>query len=82
MTGFSSAPIPLISMRTTSPGVRKRRGSRRYPTPAGVPVVMGNAVDDLKRLGWPVTLDNNAGGVAAAIEQFALAGGCHQSRRP
>ena len=49
---------------------------------AGVPVVMGNAVDDLKRLGWPVTLDNNAGGVAAAIEQFALAGGCHQSRRP
>ena len=26
---------------------------------AGVPVVMGNAVDELKGLGWPVTLDND-----------------------
>jgi Cof subfamily protein (haloacid dehalogenase superfamily) len=39
---------------------------------AGVPVVMGNAVEALKGLGWPVTLDNDHGGVAAAIEQFAL----------
>jgi hypothetical protein len=39
---------------------------------AGVPVVMGNAVDGLKRLGWPVTLGNDEAGVAAAIEQFAL----------
>jgi Cof subfamily protein (haloacid dehalogenase superfamily) len=40
---------------------------------AGLPVVMGNAVDELKRFGWPVTLTNNAGGVAAAIARFALA---------
>jgi hydroxymethylpyrimidine pyrophosphatase-like HAD family hydrolase len=46
---------------------------------AGVPVVMGNAVEALKGLGWPVTLDNDHGGVAAAIEQFALSGVCHQS---
>ena len=39
---------------------------------AGVPVVMGNAVGALKGLGWPVTLDNDHGGVAAAIEAFAL----------
>jgi Cof subfamily protein (haloacid dehalogenase superfamily) len=46
---------------------------------AGLPVVMDNAVEPLKRLGWPVTLDNDHGGVAAAIERFALPGGCHQS---
>jgi Cof subfamily protein (haloacid dehalogenase superfamily) len=39
---------------------------------AGVPVVMANAVDDLKRFGWPVTLGNDEGGVAAAIRRFAL----------
>jgi hypothetical protein len=39
---------------------------------AGLPVVMGNAVEPLKQLGWPVTLDNDHGGVAAAIERFAL----------
>ena len=32
---------------------------------AGLPVVMGNAVEPLKQLGWPVTLDNDHGGVAA-----------------
>ena len=31
---------------------------------AGLPVVMGNAVEPLKQLGWPVTLDNDHGGVA------------------
>ncbi len=46
---------------------------------AGVRVVMGNAVEPLKRLGWPVTLDNDHGGVAAAIEEFALSEACHQS---
>jgi Cof subfamily protein (haloacid dehalogenase superfamily) len=46
---------------------------------AGVPVVMGNAVDELKGLGWPVTLDNDQGGVAAAIDQFVFGGRCHQS---
>lgn len=45
---------------------------------AGLPVVMGNAVEPLKQLGWPVTLDNDNGGVAAAIERFALPGFCHQ----
>jgi Cof subfamily protein (haloacid dehalogenase superfamily) len=45
---------------------------------AGVPVVMGNAVDALKEFGWPVTLDNDHGGVALAIQQFALPGACHQ----
>jgi len=47
---------------------------------AGVPVVMGNAVEELKGLGWPVTLDNDHGGVAAAIERFAFDGRCHQTR--
>ena len=41
---------------------------------AGVPVVMANAVEPLKQLGWPVTLDNDRGGVAAAIERFAVPG--------
>ncbi len=39
---------------------------------AGTAVVMGNAVAELKALGWPVTLDNDSGGVAAAIDRFAL----------
>ena len=39
---------------------------------AGVAVVMGNAVPELKTLGWPVTLDNDAAGVAAAIDRYAL----------
>ncbi len=41
---------------------------------AGVPVVMGNAVDGLKQLGWPITLTNDEDGVAAAIERYALGG--------
>ena len=40
---------------------------------AGVPVVMGNAVPELKQLGWPMTSDNDSGGVAAAIHRYALA---------
>jgi Cof subfamily protein (haloacid dehalogenase superfamily) len=39
---------------------------------AGTPVVMGNAVDALKRLGWPVTLGNDDGGVATAIDRYAF----------
>ena len=39
---------------------------------AGLPVVMGNSVPELKSLGWPETLSNDQGGVAAAIEQYAL----------
>lgn len=39
---------------------------------AGFPVVMGNSVDELKSLGWPVTLSNDDCGVAAAIWKYAL----------
>ena len=39
---------------------------------AGVPVVMANAVDELKTRGWHVTASNTACGVAAALETFVL----------
>ena len=39
---------------------------------AGVPVVMGNAVEELKTFGWRETASNDEGGVATAIEQYAL----------
>lgn len=42
---------------------------------AGVPVVMGNAVEALKQLGWPVVPTNDEGGVADAIRRFALRDG-------
>ena len=38
---------------------------------AGLPVVMGNSVPQLKSLGWRETLSNEQGGVAAAIEMYA-----------
>jgi len=38
---------------------------------AGLPVVMGNSVPQLKNLGWRETLSNDQGGVAAAIEMYA-----------
>lgn len=41
---------------------------------ASVPVVMGNSVAELKQNGWHVTLTNDQGGVAAAIQKFALSG--------
>jgi Cof subfamily protein (haloacid dehalogenase superfamily) len=41
---------------------------------AGLPIVMGNSVPELKSLGWHETLTNDQGGVAAAIETFALGG--------
>ena len=37
---------------------------------AGAPFIMGNACEDLKSRGWPVTLSNDQNGVAAAIEQM------------
>ncbi len=40
---------------------------------AGIPVIMGNASEDLKQNGWRVTLGNDQSGVAAAVEQV-LAG--------
>ena len=39
---------------------------------AGIPVVMGNSVPELKMQGWHVTGSNDEDGVAAAIRQFAL----------
>jgi Cof subfamily protein (haloacid dehalogenase superfamily) len=39
---------------------------------AGLPVVMGNSVPELKAMGWLETLSNDQGGVAAAIETYAL----------
>jgi len=39
---------------------------------AGIPVVMGNSVPELKAYGWHETRSNDEGGVAAAIEHFAL----------
>ncbi len=39
---------------------------------AGVPFVMGNASDDVKQNGWPVTLPNDQSGVAAALEEVGI----------
>ena len=39
---------------------------------AGLPIVMGNSVSELKSLGWSVTLTNDEGGVAQAIRTYAL----------
>ena len=39
---------------------------------AGIPVVMGNSVPELKKFGWHETASNDESGVAHAIEQFAL----------
>ncbi len=36
---------------------------------AGLPFIMGNASEELRRNGWTVTLPNDQNGVAAAIEQ-------------
>ncbi len=41
---------------------------------AGWPFIMGNAVEELRRVGWTVTLPNDQNGVAAAIEQVLGAG--------
>lgn len=40
---------------------------------AGCPVVMGNAVEELRAFGWPLTATNDEAGVAAAIRTYALA---------
>jgi hypothetical protein len=39
---------------------------------AGIPVVMGNSVPELKAFGWHETGTNDENGVATAIEHFAL----------
>ena len=42
---------------------------------AGHPVVMGNAVPELKRLGWPSTAGHDENGLAQAIEERVLGTG-------
>ncbi len=42
---------------------------------AGLPIVMGNAVPELKTRGWAVTLSNDQSGVAEAIRTYALGAG-------
>ena len=42
---------------------------------AGIPVVMGNGVPELKARGWRVTGSNEDDGVAAAISAIRLTGG-------
>ena len=39
---------------------------------AGTPVLMGNALDELKTRGWPVTGTNDEAGVARAIGTFVF----------
>jgi Cof subfamily protein (haloacid dehalogenase superfamily) len=39
---------------------------------AGIPVIMGNCVQELRNFGWHETASNDHNGVAAAIELFAL----------
>jgi len=45
---------------------------------AGVPVIMGNASEELRGRNWKVTLPNSASGVAAAIEEVVFE--AHRSR--
>lgn len=42
---------------------------------AGLPIVMGNSVPELKTRGWTVTLTNDENGVAEAIRTYALGAG-------
>jgi Cof subfamily protein (haloacid dehalogenase superfamily) len=39
---------------------------------AGVPVVMGNAVPELKEMGWPQTAGHDEAGLALALRRYAL----------
>jgi hydroxymethylpyrimidine pyrophosphatase-like HAD family hydrolase len=49
---------------------------------AGTPVVMGNALPELKAQGWPITGRNDEAGVAQAIARFVLNGsGVHRRAR-
>jgi Cof subfamily protein (haloacid dehalogenase superfamily) len=47
---------------------------------AGLPIVMGNSVEELKTRGWAVTLTNDENGVAKAIQTYALGDGAGASR--
>lgn len=48
---------------------------------AGLPVVMGNAADDLKRAGFQVTGSNSEDGVALALEELLRTGFQHPIQR-
>jgi hydroxymethylpyrimidine pyrophosphatase-like HAD family hydrolase len=48
---------------------------------AGLPVLMGNATEDLKRNGFRLTGSNEENGVAQAIEELLGTGFQHQIRR-
>lgn len=48
---------------------------------AGLPVIMGNATQDLKRIGFQVTASNEESGVALAIEELLRAGFRHPIQR-
>ncbi len=39
---------------------------------AGIPVIMGNACEQLKQNGWRITLPNDQDGVAAALQQLGI----------
>ena len=41
---------------------------------AGTPIVMGNAIPELKAKGWAQTADNDRAGVARAVETYILGG--------
>jgi Cof subfamily protein (haloacid dehalogenase superfamily) len=49
---------------------------------AGTPVVMGNALSELKARGWSVTTTNDEAGVARAIEEHILSAGRDRSKSP
>jgi Cof subfamily protein (haloacid dehalogenase superfamily) len=63
LSGFSRAEVMAIG---------DNLNDREMLEFAGVPVVMGNSVPELKQLGWRETLSNDEGGVAAAITAYAL----------
>ena len=47
---------------------------------AGTPIVMGNALSELKARGWPVTGRHDEAGVAQAIERFVFNGSALHGR--
>ena len=49
---------------------------------AGVPVVMGNSVPELRGNGWHTTGTNDEAGVAQAIEKFALSAQGRKGNKP
>src|SRR5260221_5346110 len=65
------APLPGLH-RTERMGIGDNHNDLEMLSFAGVPVVMGNCVPELRNFGWHETASNDHNGVAAAIELFAL----------